>query len=67
MKTRTTEHQENVMQHDGSAVETATSQHLPPQAEPVSRKAAGAAISGDAGLEASDYNDPTYFFLNWPT
>ncbi len=39
---------------------------LPVQAEPVSRRIVGAAISGDAGLEASDYNDPVYFFLNWP-
>jgi hypothetical protein len=55
------------MQHDVPAAETTTKQHLPPQAEPVSRKAVGAAISGDAGVEASDYNDPTYFFLNWPS
>jgi hypothetical protein len=41
--------------------------HLPLQAEPVSRKAVGAAISGDAGVEASDYNDPVYFFINWPS
>jgi hypothetical protein len=40
---------------------------LPSQAEPVSRKAFGAAINGDVGVEASDYNDPAYFFLNWPS
>ena len=41
-------------------------QRLPQQSAPVMRRLLGSAISGEAGVEASDYNDPVYFFLNWP-
>jgi hypothetical protein len=41
-------------------------QRLPLQAGPVMRTVVNSAISSDAGVEASDYNDPSYFFLNWP-
>ena len=39
---------------------------LPSQAAPVLRSVVASAVSGEAGVEASDYNDPVYFFLNWP-
>jgi hypothetical protein len=42
-------------------------QRLPQQSAPVMRRLLGSAISGEAGVEASDYNDPSYFFLNWPS
>jgi hypothetical protein len=41
-------------------------QRLPLQAAPIMRGLVSSAISSDAGVEASDYNDPVYFFLNWP-
>ncbi len=50
---------------DAATVEVV--QRLPLQVEPVIRTAVGRSICGDAGVEASsDYNDPEYFFLNWP-
>lgn len=55
------------MQHDVAPVDTAAKQHLPSQAPPVVREVAGSAMSASAGVEANDYNDPVYFFLNWPS
>jgi hypothetical protein len=54
------------MQNEQNAVTPETAQHLPLQAAPVMRTVVNSAISSDAGVEASDYNDPSYFFLNWP-
>lgn len=54
------------MQNEQNAVIPETTRHLPLQAAPVIRAVVNSAISGDAGVEASDYNDPVYFFLNWP-
>ncbi|MGH9445972.1 MAG: hypothetical protein ACRD3O_09615 [Terriglobia bacterium] len=55
------------MQNDQNELKPENSQRLPLQAGPVTRTVANPAISGDAGVEASgDYNDPSYFFLNWP-
>jgi hypothetical protein len=42
-------------------------QRLPLQAAPVERGVLNEVRSGESGVEASgDYNDPEYFFLNWP-
>jgi hypothetical protein len=54
------------MQNEQNASTSETTQHLPLQAAPVMRTVVNSAILSDAGVEASDYNDPVYFFLNWP-
>ena len=39
----------------------------PPQAEPVARTVVRSGLCADGGVEpCGDYNDPEYFFLNWP-
>ncbi len=55
------------MHDDVPVAESATRQRLPSQSEPVIRTVVASVLSADAGAEASDYNDPSYFFLNWPT
>lgn len=57
---------EQVMQNEQNAVTPENARYLPLQAAPVMRTVVNSAISSDAGVEASDYNDPVYFFLNWP-
>jgi hypothetical protein len=53
--------------NEQDAMRLGTRQRLPLQAAPITRGVVSSAISSDAGAEASDYNDPAYFFLNWPT
>ena len=54
------------MENKKSELNRESIQRLPPQAALVMRTVANSAISGGVGVEASDYNDPSYFFLNWP-
>lgn len=54
------------MQNEQNKISPENAQRLPLQAGPVMRAVVNSAISSDAGVEASDYNDPSYFFLNWP-
>jgi hypothetical protein len=54
------------MKKEESIETMAIGERLPAQAAPVRRAVLGSAIATDGGVEASDYNDPVYFFLNWP-
>lgn len=54
------------MQNSLNELKPENTQRLPLQAGPVMRTVVNSAISSDTGMEASDYNDPSYFFLNWP-
>ncbi|MGH9445973.1 MAG: hypothetical protein ACRD3O_09620 [Terriglobia bacterium] len=54
------------MQNEQKTVTPDATQQLPLQAAPVMRTVVNSAISSEGGVEASDYNDPVYFFLNWP-
>ncbi len=57
---------QNEMQNERRELTPETTLRLPLQAEPIVRTVVSSIVSGDAGVEASDYNDPVYFFLNWP-
>jgi hypothetical protein len=54
------------MQNEQNEVTLENTPRLPLQSAPVMRTVVNSAISGNMGVEASDYNDPVYFFLNWP-
>jgi hypothetical protein len=54
------------MQNEHNEVTLENTPRLPLQSAPVMRTVVNSAISGNMGVEASDYNDPVYFFLNWP-
>lgn len=54
------------MQNEQNKLNSEPTQHLPLQAPPVTRAVVNSILTCTAGLEASDYNDPVYFFLNWP-
>lgn len=54
------------MQDEQSEVKSKAAERFPLQAAPVMRTLVNSAISGDAGVETCDYNDPVNFFLNWP-
>jgi hypothetical protein len=54
------------MQNEQNEAKLEITQRLPLQAAPIMRTVVNSAISGNMGVEASDYNDPSYFFLNWP-
>lgn len=54
------------MQNEQNEAMPETIRRFPVQAAPVMRTLVSSAVSGDAGVDACDYNDPTYFFLNWP-
>jgi len=54
------------MENEQNEIKSENTQRLPLQTGPVMRRVVNSAISSDTGVEASDYNDPSYFFLNWP-
>lgn len=55
------------MEGDQNEVRPQETRRLPLQAGPVTRTVVNSTISRDAAVEAAgDYNDPEYFFLNWP-
>jgi hypothetical protein len=54
------------MENERNETRLEDTQRLPLQAAPVMRTVVNSAISGNLGVEPSDYNDPVYFFLNWP-
>lgn len=54
------------MQSDRNEAKLEATERFPLQAAPVMRTLVNSGVSGDAGVQACDYNDPVYFFLNWP-
>jgi len=54
------------MRNEQNETKLENTQRLPLQAAPIMRAVVNSALSSDTGVEASDYNDPVYFFLNWP-